>query len=70
MSDLASEVYLGEVYFTPWLVVVILSYILSIITSVVLNRLRVSNLFFSPPLTFVAFMVIYAVLIDRYFIKF
>ena len=67
--DFAHELALGDVYFSPLLLVIILAFIAASITGAFFNKLRLSQYIIYPPLSFIAIMVIYVVMIDRFFIK-
>lgn len=53
----------------PLLVVSLLGTIAAVVTSLLLNRYRLSRYFSYPPLVFVALMVIYTVLIGTFIIR-
>jgi ABC-type Na+ efflux pump permease subunit len=65
----AHELAVGDVYFSPLLLVIILAFVAAALTGVLFNRLRLSQYLIYPPLSFIAIMVIYLVMIDHYFIK-
>ncbi len=64
------EIALGDVYFSPLLLVVILAFFASSITAIILNKLRISQFMMNPPLSFLAIMTLYIILIDTYYIQF
>ena len=64
------EVAFGVVYISPTIVVVFLSIVATLITLSVLNKLRLSKFFMFPNLSFLAFLTLYIVAIDHFFIKF
>lgn len=64
MSQIPHEIALGGVYVPPLFVATILGVILAIILASFLNRYRLSKYFFYPPLVFVAFAVIFIVLVE------
>jgi hypothetical protein len=64
------ELQFGAVYITPVIVVLALAFFLTLITTLVLNKTKLAKYFFFPSYVFLAIMVIYVVLIDRYFIRF
>lgn len=70
MQNFPYEQSLGDVYFSPFLVVLVLAFIATSITSILLNKLKLSQFIIYPPLSFVAIMVLYVILIDKYLIKF
>lgn len=62
------EFTLGGVYLPPLLIAAFLGTLAAMVTAQMLNRYRLSNYFFYPPLVFVALMVIYTVLIGTFII--
>jgi len=64
------ELSLGDVYFSPLLLVIILAFLAAGITVFVLNKLKLSRFFTAPSYVFVAIMALYMVLIDAFWIKF
>ena len=62
------EFTLGGVYLPPLLVAALFGTIAALITARLLNRYRLSNYFFYPPLVFLALMIIYTVLIGTFII--
>lgn len=62
------EFTLGGVYLPPLLIAAFLGTLAAMVTARMLNRYRLSNYFFYPPLVFVALMVIYTVLIGTFII--
>jgi len=69
LNNFAHEIIINGVYFSPLLVVFIMAFIASIITTTILNKLKISKFIMHPPLAFVAIIVLYVVLIDNYLIK-
>jgi len=68
-NPFAHEIAVNGVYFEPLLVVVILSLLATFITTVVLNKLKLSRLILFPNLAFVAILTLYVILIDAFYIK-
>jgi len=64
------ELQFGDVYVSPVLIVVIVAFFASVATAVVLNKTGLARFFYAPHYVFLAIMVLYVVLIDRYFICF
>lgn len=60
---LPHEFALGGVFMPPLFIAAILGVLAAILTARMLNRRRLSNYFYYPPLVFVALVVIYTVLI-------
>ncbi|TDR75944.1 uncharacterized protein DUF1656 [Photobacterium lutimaris] len=68
--EVPHEMSWGDVYYSPFLLVIILSVIATWITVVILNKTRLSRLIAYPSMTFLAITVLYTVAIDAYFIQF
>lgn len=64
------EFAIGGVYLPPLLVASILGTIAAVVTSRLLNRVRLSRYFFYPPAVFLALIIIYTVLFDTLLIPF
>ena len=64
------ELAIGDVYFTPFLAIFLLSFFATLFTVVLLNKLKLARYFYAPQYVFLAIMVLYALLIDRYLIRF
>jgi len=64
------ELSIGDVYFTPFLAIFLLSFFVTLLSVIVLNKMKLSRYFYAPQYTFLAMMVLYALLIDRYLIRF
>lgn len=69
MEQFPHELALGDVYFSPLLLVLILAFVATGITTVILNKARLSTYIFYPPLAFLAIMMLYIALIDALYIK-
>ncbi len=65
----AHELALGDVYFSPLLLVIVLAFFAATFTALLFNKIRLSAYVIYPPLSFIAIVVIYVVMIDRFFIK-
>ena len=68
MHFIPSEFAIGGVYMPPLLVASVLGILLATLTSQQLNRLRLSDRFFYPPLVYVAMAVIYTMVIGLFVI--
>ena len=68
MTPIPSEFAIGGVYMPPLLVASLFGAIAALVTARLLNRYRLSNYFFYPPLVFLALMIIYTVLIGSFII--
>ncbi|MGR5231057.1 DUF1656 domain-containing protein [Vibrio rotiferianus] len=60
----------GDVYFSPFLLVLFISVTATWITVIILNKTRLSRFIAFPSLTFLAIMVFYVVAIDSFYIQF
>jgi len=69
MQQFAHELAAGDVYFSPLLLVIVMAFVAAALSGVILNKLRLSQYIIYPPLSFLALMVIFVVLIDHYLIK-
>jgi hypothetical protein len=70
VTPIPHEFVIGEVYLPPLLVAAILGLLAALLTARLLNRFRLSNYVFYPPLVFLALTVIYTVLIGGLLIPF
>jgi hypothetical protein len=68
MTPTPHEFAVGGVYLPPLLVAALFGVIAALLTARLLNRYRLSNYFFYPPLVFLALTVIYTVLIGSFII--
>jgi hypothetical protein len=68
VSYIPSEVAIGGVYFPPLLLAGVLGVVAAWLTVMLLNRYRLSRVFYYPPLIFLAMAVIYTGLIGTFFI--
>lgn len=64
------ELSVGDVYFSPMLLVIILAFLAAGLTVLVLNKLKISRFIVAPSYVFIAIMALYMVLIDAFWIKF
>jgi hypothetical protein len=64
------ELSVGDVYFSPMLLVIVLAFLAAGITVAVMNKLKVSRFIAAPSYAFIAIMALYMVLIDMFWIKF
>ena len=69
MTELPHELAFGDVYFSPWLPVLSVALIATWVTTLLLNRLRLSRFIVFPSATFLAIMLGYVLLIDAFWIK-
>jgi hypothetical protein len=68
MTPTPHEFAIGGVYMPPLLVAAVFGVIAALVTARLLNRYRLSNYLFYPPLVFLALMIIYTVLIGTFII--
>ena len=66
---LPHELALGDVYFSPLLPVFTLALLGAWISSMVLNKLRISRYIMFPNATFLALMTLYMLLMNTYWIR-
>ena len=64
------ELSLGDVYFSPILLVIVISFLAAGVTVLVLNKLKLSRFIIAPSYVFIAIMALYMVLIDTFWIRF
>ena len=69
MDFIPKEFAVGGVYFPPLLVAGVLGLTAAVLTSMLLNRFRLSRYLFYPPLVFFALAVIYTVIIGTFVIQ-
>jgi len=69
-SKIPHELAVGDVYFSPLLPVLFLSFLAALVTVMLLNKLKLSRWFYAPSYVFIAIMVLYMILIDRFWITF
>ena len=62
-NSFAHELVIGGVYFSPLLLVFILAFLATVLTTVLLNRLKIAAYIFHPPLAFIAIMILYIVVL-------
>lgn len=70
MNSIPSEFTVGGVYLPPLLVAGCIGVLLAYWTTHLLNRFRLSRLFFYPPLVFVALSVLYTVAVGYVLVPF
>jgi len=64
------ELQFGDVYVTPVLVVAVVAFFATLVTAVVLNKTKLARWFYMPQYVFLAIMMLYITMIDRFFIRF
>ena len=69
MIRTAHELSIGDVYFSPLLPVMTLALIGTWLTTVILNKMRISRYIVFPNASFLALMTLYMLLMDAYWIQ-
>lgn len=69
MTDLPHELALGDVYLSPVLPVFTVALLGAWLSSVVLNKLRLSRYIIFPSTTFLTLMTLYILLMNAFWIK-
>ena len=64
------ELSIGDVYYSPLILVAFLAFIAALVTIMVLNKLKLTRYLYAPSYIFIAIMALYVVVIDTYWIKF
>jgi len=69
INNFPHEIAINGVYFSPLLLVVFIAFIFTLITTVIFNKLRITQYIIYPQFGFLAIMTLHVVLIDTFFIK-
>jgi len=69
INQFPHELAINGVYMSPLLIVIIVAFLVTLITTMILNKLRITQYLVHLPLSFLAIMTLYIVLIDKLFIK-
>ncbi|OQX75451.1 MAG: DUF1656 domain-containing protein [Epsilonproteobacteria bacterium 4484_65] len=64
------ELSLGDVYYSPLLLVAFLAFLAALATVMALDKLKLTRYLYAPSYVFIAIMALYMVLIDTFWIKF
>jgi len=64
------ELSVGDVYYSPFLLVAFLSFLAALLTVMALNKLKLTRYLYAPSYVFIAIMALYMILIDTFWIKF
>ena len=64
------ELSIGDVYYSPLILVAFLAFFAALVTVMVLNKLKLTRYLYAPSYVFIALMALYVVLIDTFWIKF
>jgi len=69
MIDIPHELAWGDVLLSPLLPAISASLIATWMTTIILNKLRLSRYIMFPTISFLAIMTVYLLLMDAYWIK-
>jgi hypothetical protein len=69
MTKIPHEMVLGDVLLSPLLPVIAASLIATWITTIILNKSRLSRYIMFPSISFLAIMTVYFLLLDAYWLK-
>lgn len=69
MNNLPHELALGDVLFSPLLPVIAGALIATWLTTIVLNKLRLSRYIMYPAISFLAIMTVYFLMMDAFWVK-
>jgi len=69
INNFPHEIAINGVYFSPLLLVVFIAFLFTIITTIIFNKLRITQYIIYPQFSFLAIMMLYIVLTDTFFIK-
>ena len=69
MGTFPHELALGDVYFSPILAVLVVAFFAAAITTILMNKLRLSQYIIYPSLSFLAIMTLFVIVIDHFLIK-
>jgi len=64
------ELSVGDVYYSPLILVALLSFLAALVTVMALNKLKLTRYLYAPSYVFIAILALYMVLIDTFWIKF
>ncbi|RLA83068.1 MAG: DUF1656 domain-containing protein [Epsilonproteobacteria bacterium] len=69
INSFPHEIAIHGVYFSPLLLVMFIAFVLTLITTVIFNKLRITQFIIYPHFSFLAIMTLHVILIDTFFIK-
>ena len=69
INSFPHEIALNGVYFSPLLIVLFMAFIFTLVTTVLFNKLRITQYIIYPHFSFLAIMTLHVILIDTFFIK-
>ncbi len=69
MNSIPHELALGDVLLSPLLPVISVSLLATWLTTLILNKLRLSRYIMFPSVSFLAIMAVYFLLMDAYWVK-
>ena len=64
------ELSLGDVYYSPLILVALLAFLAALFTVLLLNKLKLTRYLSAPAYVFIALVALYVVAIDAFWIKF
>ncbi len=64
------ELMVGDVCFSPVMPVLVAAFFAAVVTVFLLNKTKLARWFYAPSYVFAAIMVLFIVLIDRFWIRF
>jgi len=64
------ELSVGDVYYSPLILVALLSFLAALVTVMALNKLKLTRYLYAPSYIFISILALYMVLIDTFWIKF
>jgi len=69
LNNFPHEIIFNGVYFSPLLIVFIVALMATLLTTAILNKLKISQFIIHIPLGFLAILTLYIVMIETYFMK-
>jgi len=69
LSSAPHEIIINGVYFSPLLIVFVIAFLATTITTALLNKLKLAQYILHIPLGFVAILTLYIIFLDAFFIK-
>ncbi|HHB74928.1 MAG TPA: DUF1656 domain-containing protein [Desulfobulbus sp.] len=70
MNNYPHELAIGDVYLAPFLPALMVAFMATLVTVMILNKCKLSRFFYAPAYVFIAIMTLYLVLIDTFWIRF
>ena len=69
MNNFPHELALGDAYFSPVLPVAIVALVATWLTTILLNKMRLSRYIMFPNMTFLTLIAVYVLLMNEFWIK-